>query len=518
MDGYTSSAMMYQYLADLGVEATYEIHQGKSHGITKEVIGNRQFDLLIVPDAGTNDVEMSQFLKEKDVDIIILDHHQIEVDNPFACVINNQDGCYPNPTLSGVGIVYKFCKEFDKMYGFDFADYYLDLVSLGAVADSMDLRNLETRYFALKGLELMGKHNEFVKEIIEEQSFSIGEELTLHGVGWYVAPLINGMIRSGSYEERLRTWEALAGFKGEVEYKPRKSAKNPNPVVEIQSLQKAMTRVCKSVKGKQDREIKKSVEIVLNRIEEEGLSDNKIIMLDVTDILGQTLTGLVANKLASHFKRPVLLLREKKENENMYGGSGRNYSRFAVSNLNEFLTSTNQFESVAGHESAFGISLPKANVAPLQEQVEELLKDVTLEDCYHVDFAIPVGQLKEKHVLQVGQWKNMWANSLNEPVFCITDIYIGSDEIKLLGERRNIIKFDVVRGNNKIAFIKRFASEELYNNIIHRSSKGLAGGSKKLKLTIIGKFTINNFNGNQYPQVEIVDLLSEVQTHQSIRF
>lgn len=512
VDGFTSSAFMYQYLADLGIEATYSTHMGKEHGITTRVIEGYDFDLLIVPDAGTNDVEMSKLLTEQGKDILILDHHKFEGEyNSYACVINCQDGHYPNNTLSGVGVVYKFCREFDKMYGFDFANFYLDLVAVGLVADSMDLRNFETRFLALEGIKLIGKCNDFLKEIAIEQAYSLGEEITLHGIGWYIAPLINGAIRGGSQEEKTRVWEALAGFQAEVEYKPRKSAKNPNPQVEIHSLQKAMVRVCKSIKGKQDREIKKSVATMLEYIEEEGLAEEKVIMMDVTDILAQSHTGLVANKLASQFKRPVILLRDKKNDETSFGGSGRNYSRFAVDNLRLFLLETGQFESVSGHDSAFGFSIPKANVEALRNQVNEQLKDVDIEDVYHVDYEIEVGRLKEQHIKQVGQWKNMWANTLPEPTFAITHIYLSSEEIKLLGEKKNIIKFDVVRGDNKITFIKRFASESLYNEIIHRSAHGLSTGNKRLKLTVIGKFSINRFNGNEYPQVEIVDVLSEVQ-------
>ena len=349
VDGFTSAALMYQYLADLGIEATYSTHTGKEHGITQKVLEGYEFDLLVVPDAGTNDVEMSRYLADQGKDIIILDHHKFEGEyNTHACVINCQDGYYPNNTLSGVGVVYKFCREFDKMYGFDFANYYLDLVAVGLVADSMDLRNFETRFYALEGIKLIGSCNDFLKEIAIEQEYSLGEEITLHGVGWYIAPLINGAIRGGTREEKTRVWEALAGFQADVEYKPRKSAKNPNPQVEIQSLQKAMVRLCKSIKGKQDREIKKSVEVMLSHIESEGLAEEKIIMMDVTDILAQSHTGLVANKLASQFKRPVILLRDKKNDETSYGGSGRNYSRFAVGDLNGFLTATGQFESVSG--------------------------------------------------------------------------------------------------------------------------------------------------------------------------
>ena len=106
----------------------------------------------------------------------------------------------------------------------------------------------------------------------------------------------------------------------------------------------------------------------------------------------------------------------------------------------------------------------------------------------------------------------MWGNTLHEPSFAITNIFIPSEQIKLIGEKKNIIRFEVIRGSNKLTFVKRFASEELYNKIIHRSSRGLATGSKPLKLTVIGKFTINKWEGREFPQVEIIDVESEVQS------
>lgn len=42
--------------------------------------------------------------------------------------------------------------------------------------------------------------------------------------------------------------KAILGFNETREYKPRKSVKNPNPVVEQQSLQKAMAREVVNIK------------------------------------------------------------------------------------------------------------------------------------------------------------------------------------------------------------------------------------------------------------------------------
>jgi single-stranded-DNA-specific exonuclease len=132
-DGVNSGAEIGYYIHDVNeeLEITYSMNEGKKHGI---IVNNipKNIQLLIVPDAGSNDIAQCKILSEKyDIDILILDHHVIEKENPYAIVINNQDGQYPNPTLSGAGVVYKFCKEYDKKYSYDYADDYLDLASIG---------------------------------------------------------------------------------------------------------------------------------------------------------------------------------------------------------------------------------------------------------------------------------------------------------------------------------------------------------------------------------------------------
>jgi len=66
--------------------------------------------LVIVPDAGSNDYEQHQVLRERGVDVLVIDHHEADKVSEDACVINNQlSAHYANKTLSGVGVVYKFC-------------------------------------------------------------------------------------------------------------------------------------------------------------------------------------------------------------------------------------------------------------------------------------------------------------------------------------------------------------------------------------------------------------------------
>lgn len=524
-DGYSSACLMIKYIQEfinknkLDIIITYSLHQGKEHGIVLKELEDYEFDLLIIPDAGTNDVKQCQELFNKGIDILILDHHEIDKKlksigngtltncNPYATVINCKDGQYPNNALAGVGVTYKFCKEYDKLMGYDFADKFLDLVAVGTVADLMDLREYETRYLVLEGLKNI--NNLFLKEIIEKQSFSIQGELNIMKAGWYIAPLINAVVRVGEMEEKIDIFKALLEVDETREYKPRKSKNNPEPKIEIQSLQKFMARCAVNIKARQDKLVKKGVEEINEKIKEKGLDENKVLIVDGTDILEKTFTGLVANKLADAYKRPVILLRKKEQGDDLYGGSCRNYKLSSIINFQEFLTNLNTFNELAGHGNAFGFEIKADNLVPTKDKVNELLKDEIIEDVYKVDYEIPIGRLKEKHITQVGKWADIWGNTLEEPLFAITDIYIPTKNIQLLGDKGNIIKIEKTVGSQTITFIKFFTNEEEYNNMILKKKVGL--GSKqvnKVKLDIVGKFKINKWEENEYPQIEIIDFNS----------
>ena len=131
-------------------------------------------NLVIAPDSSSSDVEWHYVLKDKGIDLLILDHHEIDVDieGTPACVINNQDGNYPNPTLSAPGVVYKFLDEFEYTYFEELgltpnAHEYMDLVATGLVSDLMDMRNPETRFLVLQGLKDYGKSSLLLQALIE---------------------------------------------------------------------------------------------------------------------------------------------------------------------------------------------------------------------------------------------------------------------------------------------------------------------------------------------------------------
>lgn len=503
-DGFMSAATIIDYIRNVNPKATvtYTLHKGKEHGIELELIKDYEYDLLIIPDAGTNDVNECKILKSQGKDILIIDHHEIEVDNPYAIIINCMDGQYQNPHLSGSAMVYKYCKEYDKKFGYSFADRYLDLVAVGTIGDMMDLRSFETRYLVLAGIEMIGQSNEFLKEIMEQNEYQIQGKPSITKVGWYIAPYFNACIRSGTAEEKLDTFKALLGEKETREYTPRKTKENPDPQPEKQTLQKYMSRILKNIKGRQDREVKKCVDkLVLEVVEQEKISD-KMLILNSSENIPSNYSGLIANKIASQYKRPVLILRKDERHKDQFGGSGRNYGLFPIDDLRQFLLDLNLFEFVSGHSNAFGVGIKSDKIDEAQQRVNEALKDVPLEDVYHVDYEISVGRLKIKDIKRIAEWEDMWGGTLEEPMFAITNIYIPTENIQLLGERKNFIRFE----SKGITFIKRFANEDEYNRMTLRQTKGLnKKRPKSVKIDVVGKFRIHEWNDLKTPQVEIVD-------------
>jgi len=482
-DGVTSATEIYNYIKkinkDIGI--TFSMNDNKVHGIILKNLEQFEFDLLIVPDAGSDNVEECKILHEKkDIDILILDHHTIEKENPYAVVINCQDGIYPNNTLSGAGVVYKFIKEYDRKYGYNFADDDLDLVAIGIVGDSMDLRDYETRYLTIKGL--MSIRNSFMKEFLIKNKIE-DEKINFGFVGWKIAPYINAVTRVGTNEERIDMIKAFLGKEETKEYQPRRKHKtDPKPPIEIQTLHKAMVRICTNIKARQDRLVEKGMEQLIEIIQQQKLNNNKVIIVNGTDILEKSFTGLVANKLANMYKRPIIILKKFKElnGDIIYGGSFRNYELFPVESLMDLLKSIDTFDMIGGHDNAGGYKIKGSKLKETQEKLNETLKDINIEDVYLVDYEIPVGRLKEKHITQVGQWTDIWGNTLRKPLFAITDITLSIEDIQLLGEKRNLIKFEKNIGNNRIVFIKKFASENVYNRMIMKSSKGLSKKKSKM--------------------------------------
>ena len=519
VDGLTSGALYYLWHKERypHIPITFDCNEGKRHGLNFDIVERipKETTLLIIPDSSSSDVIFHEELYSAGYDILILDHHEFDTMQPTSAVIVNcMDGKYPNTNLTGVGVVYKFLEQYelDLAHDLKHLDSLLPLVTLGQLADLADVRNLETRGLCLQGLEDFAENNLLLKVIIEEQEYSMKGECNFTTISWYVAPLMNAIFRQGTLEDRIDLFKAICNFEEERVYTPqRKTKDNPNKEPIVESLQKNIIRRAKSIKSHQDNEVKKEVKEIQSMVDE----TDKVIIVDITGIVSPGHSGLIANRLAHQYKRPVILVNDK-------GGSGRGYDEHPIENFNEWISQSGLIEC-SGHGNAFGITFAREQIPQLKEWCNEQLQDVDTEPIWHVDFEFDISKLKESHVKRVGQFNSSWGGfGMEEPLFAITGIQIETGDIQRLGAKATMMKFTTEINGQEISFIRPFTGDEVYKEFICENAKrrGISRdsvGNKKIEVTLIGKFRINEFGGKQFAQVEIVEFDTKVATQKRQR-
>ena len=515
-DGLTSSAFIYLWLQRNfpNCTLTVDVNEGKRHGLNEDIFLRipEGVNLMICPDSSSDDIEWHNKLDEVGIDLLILDHHEFntEVETP-ACIINNQDGQYPNKAFSAPGVVYKFLDEFEYQHFEDMGRQpncheYLDILAVGVVADLCDVRDYETRFLVFKGLErLKQTNNELLKAILLSQEQRIKGDINIETIGWNIAPIINAIFRQGTVEDKLLLFRAIVNEHETMTYIPKKATKNnPNKEPIKESLQDHVIRIANSLKAAQDRASKKEVELFKGEIEQNGFNQNPVIILDVTDKIEAGHTGLVANKLTQQYQRPVLLVNGR-------GGSFRNYDKFPIEDLSSWLMQS-ELVICKGHSNAGGLDIEKENIELLQNWCKEQLKDHDLTPIYHADLEIPIAKLKNRHINKVGALRDNWGGkNMSKPSFVITGIEIDSADIQRLGKTGTMVKFTTNINGEVITFIRPFTSKEVYQEMtcenVETGRKGInrsgSAGNKKISLTILGEFEVEEFNGKQYPQVTI---------------
>ena len=503
VDGYTSASMVYRYIKQLGkdINVTYSLHTKKQHGISEDIEIPKDCELLIIPDAGSNDIEQCKELTEKGIDVIILDHHICDKQNDFAIVVNNQMCDYPNKNFCGAGIVYKFLKAIDEELWEDYADKMLDIVALGNISDVMDMRECETRYYVDLGLSKI--RSKLFKALIEKQSYSMNGVVNITSVQFYVTPILNSMIRVGSAEDKDLLFRAFIETDEVFKYKKRGETEESD-----EDIYTRAARLCYNAKNRQGKEVQKGVDAIDELIQEKEIYKDKVMFINVSDILGETLTGLVAIKIAEKYNRPCLLLRRQKVREDgslYYGGSCRNFDNSPIDSLKDFLDSTGTFEFVQGHDNAAGISIPRENVAKSIKLCNERLADIDFQKCFNVDFDINASDLSVGFIKAIDEMKDIFGQGIKEPLVHIKNIPIWSENFFVMGKNSNSWK---VINDEGYAFVKfnvdvdKDEVLQIYNSNLDREEEYSLGS-----IDVVGTVSINNYNNILTPQIIIKDYI-----------
>lgn len=521
-DGFTSSALLLNYLHDIFpsfVEncTQYYIHAGKEHGLSDctNFILENGFDLIIVPDAGSNDYIYHEQLTKENKTIIILDHHEAPRISDFAITINNQLSDYPNKDFSGVGIVWQFCRYLDKLLETDNANNYIDLVSLGNISDMMSLRAMETKHLIIKGLQQI--KNPFFYHMVMKNSYSIGSEVTAMGVAFYVTPMINAIQRSGTFEEKDLVFKSMLNYKA---FDMIPSNKRGHKLGEEEKLVEQAIRTATNVKNRQTRSQDAGIEYLEHMIEEQNLLDHKVLLfLLEPGKVEKNIAGLIANKFMAKYQRPCCILTRVETNELIqkgyiteidnngneiltpnyekaiyYQGSARGYDRSGITNFKDICAETGVIDYAEGHQGAFGLSIPEENIETFITKTDAAFANMSSEPVYLVDYIYEGTHVKGEDILDIAQLNSLWGKDMDEAMIAIEKLKVNKSMITLMSpDKKPTLKITLP---NKISIIKFNSSQDEYEQLL---SDGY------IELNIVGKCNCNEWMGNITPQILVED-------------
>ena len=500
-DGFTSAAILVQYieLTRPGYDIHTFIHESKAHGLEEhwEAIRDEGFDLVIVPDAGSNDGE---YAAELECPVLVLDHHIVEPDKQSdnMIVVNNQSSPnYHNKNLSGAGIALQFCRAYDATYLYNFSDKFWDLAALGVCGDMMSGLEIENQYIWHRGFSNI--KNPFFWALADRQSYSITGQmsptdqtiisaLNPTSVAFYIVPLINAMVRMGTMEEKSRMFMAFVKGKELVSSNKRGAKGTLVPVAEESA------RECVNARAHQNKIKDDTVFGLEQKIFKYDLLENKIlfVILDEDDVFPNELNGLIAMQLSQKYKRPTIIAR--RNSEDFVRGSIRGLSNCELTSFKAYLDSTGLCEYVQGHDNAAGISISYTNVDSLLSKANDDFAQYNFgENVYEVNFE---RQALSKDlpdlIYDLSNYKAVWSQQNNEPLIYVKDFHFKKSDIQIMGKNQDTIK--IVK--NGVAYMKFFAKDFI---------EDLQQLPNDLKIEIVGKANVNTWGGRTTPQIFIED-------------
>ena len=490
-DGYTSSAFLINYLnqwfpAYVQNCVTYRVHDNKSHGLILETIPE-DTKLVIAPDSSSNDYEVHKALHDRGCDVLVLDHHLADHVSEYACIVNNQMCDYPNKSLSGVGIVYKFCSYLDTFLGQNKADEFLDLAAVGIIADIMDLRDFETRWIIEYGMSHI--RNPFIKEMMKRMDFKINGKLNPFKVSFYIAPFVNAMNRSGTLDERLLLFESMLEYRAyELIPSTKRGARGT-----METRVEQAARTCSNVKNRQAKSRDLNTEMIEEIITENKLYHHTLIAVKLSkeQAADRNLTGLIATQIANKYGHPTAILNETEhDGEKWWEGSMRGAPHIEITDTRQVLLDTGLVQYCEGHANAAGIGIKDSDFKKLIEYLDTIYDPEAFKPVWNVDVEIPLDQA-EDGVGALGRLADYWGFGIEEPHVVITKVKITKENCQMMKSNTFKISF------GDLSFIKFKMPDEEFEALVPEMGYKM--------LTIVGLCHINNWNNYEYPQVEIED-------------
>jgi len=397
VDGVTSTTLLLDALQKLGWKAdAYLPHRmDEGYGLSRDGVENclkkYPVNLLLAVDCGSTAVETILWLRERGVEVLVFDHHQVSDPPPVATALVNpqlageNEPCFRE--LCSVGLAFKLVHALLKrgrqlglagMAEFDLKTY-LDLVALGTVADLVPLTG-ENRILVTAGLEKLNTSQRpglmALKEIAQTPA-----NISVMDVGFQLAPRLNASGRLETAEESLHLLRA------ETREEAMPLAQNLD--AHNRERQKIERGIVKEVIG-----------IVRAKFNAE--TDFVIIEGQLPWHIG--VVGIVASRVLSEFYRPTIIIGGDGE---VWRGSGRSIAGFdlaaALRQCGDLLIKH------GGHAMAAGLTIAPDKIDEFRQRMNGLVRQSLQAESFlaplRLDAEVKLNELDLKVLEELDQLK-----------------------------------------------------------------------------------------------------------------
>ncbi len=486
VDGATSTALLGNYFSELKIPYEIYIPDRKKEGYGPSIeafkkLISKNIKIIFTVDCGTLSFEAIEYANKNHVDVIVLDHHQSEINLPNAYSIINPNRLDDKSNLNylcAAGVTFMFLislnKELRLNKWFDNNNInepnliqYLDLVSLGTVCDVVPLIGLN-RAIVKQGLKVFKSKNNLGLKTLSDLC-KIETNPNIYHLGYVLGPRINagGRVGKSSHGANLLI------------------NSNPKEVFKIASELDYFNKERKLLEEDALQKISKKVL--------EQLSDPVLVLSG--ENWHEGVIGIVASRIKDKFNKPVIIISVE---NNVGKASARSIVGFDIGSIIIAAVQLNILIKGGGHKMAGGFSIKTENIEKFKNfifqkfrnNVKQASKEKPLYlDCIVAPSAVNLDFYNKVHYLAP------FGSGNPEPKFIIENLK--SVNNKILKDKH--IKSILI--GQEGTTIKSIAFNSLENEI----GAHLLKKDNKL-FNIAGKLSLNEWKGQSNVEFIIDDI------------
>ena len=432
IDGVNATYILLEGIRRCGgnVDAAIPDRMKDGYGINEHLIEQALSDgkeLLITCDNGIAAINEINFAKEKGMNVVVTDHHEIPYrnteqgkeflrSNADAIVNPKQNDClYPCKGICGAVVAWKLVQVlYERMdIPVEEADIFIENAGFATVGDVMDLTG-ENRILVKLGLKaLEHTKNPGMKALIAKNKLS-DKSLSAYHIGFVLGPCINA---SGRLDTAKRSLELL------LERDEVKASALAGELVELNESRKYMTQ----------QETQKALE----QIEKEGREKDKVLVVYLPEC-HESLAGIIAGRIREAYQRPVFVLTKGEEGVK---GSGRSIEAYSM--FDKMTEVAELFTKYGGHPMAAGLSMREEDIDKLREQLNQKaeLSEEDMAEVVRLDAVLPMSYFTVDTIRQLSVLEPC-GKSNTKPVFADRNIKI--TRAGIVDVNRNVLKLHLL--------------------------------------------------------------------------